>query len=298
MTCPPLFCEIAFDSVIFFVVTASLPNSAFGPSVSLASLSSFAVTPRLQTPQVFPRRGRKTLPSPFIKNLELHQFISKMFFFTSFLKPGGYRRLADTEEQTHRAASPDDSLFPHNESESDLFLPSSSVTHPQQKAILHCYWRLAAEGLLFVCNIYLFVIILLSLDVAPLGVRQKECGRLLGQWCRFITFLETSRSMGLPCTLYEITERTLVFFFLLFTFCFLSFAKEERLKRIKCILQCPDGRTASSTKSSASKAASACKVPSQESDQRSMPLGTTLLTVSPAPPSLSFNQAQHEVNGE
>lgn len=101
-------------------------------------------------------------------------------------------------------------------------------------------------------------------------------------------FLETSRIMGLPCTLYEITERTLAFFFLLFTFCFLSFAKEEMLKRTNCIPQCLDGRTASSTKSSASKAASACRVPSQESDPRSMPLGTTLLMVTPALSSLSF----------
>lgn len=136
-------------------------------------------------PRFFPRRRQKTLDSPSMKNSEPHQSVSKMFYFTSFLKPCGYRRLADPEKPIHRAASPDGSLVPQDESETDLFLPSSSGTQPQQKAIFHRHWRLAIEVLLISCNICLFAFILFRLDAAPLGVRQKECGRLLGQWRTF-----------------------------------------------------------------------------------------------------------------
>lgn len=153
-----------------------------------------------------------------------------MFYFTSFLKPGGYRRIGDSEKQTHRAASPDGSPFPQDESETDLFLPSSR-THLQQEAVFHRHWRSAVVGLLFVCNICLFACVVFLLDAAPLEVRQKECGRLLGQWRRYTTFLKISRIMWLACTLYEITKRTIVFFFLSFTFCVPSFTNDENAEK-------------------------------------------------------------------
>ena len=187
--------------------------------------------PNCKRPKFFPRRRRKTIPSTSIKKLEPHQFISKMSYFTSFLKPGGYRRLGDLEKPTHRAAIPDGSLFPQDESEIDLFLPSSSRTHPQQEAVLYHRWRLAFVVLLFVCNICFFACVAFHLDAAPLEVRQKECGRLLGQWRRFTTFLKISRIMWLACTLYEITKRTIVFFFLSFTFCFPSFTNDENAEK-------------------------------------------------------------------
>lgn len=133
-----------------------------------------------------------------------------MPFTTFFKKPHDYRLLTESEEKPtrHRASSPDGSLSPNNGSEHDLFLSSSTGARSQRVSLLRRHWHLTVESVLLFCNICIISFVLLHLGAAPLGERQKECGRVLGQWRRFAqlfllhstSFLSRARLQGCPKT--------------------------------------------------------------------------------------------------
>ena len=184
VTCPPLFSRLPSTQPCFPVVTARLLTSAFHPSVSRASPILFL--PNSQSAKVAGivvivcKGSSSRLPrsrNPF-------DSCPKCILPPS-LKPRGYRCLADREKSTHRASSPDDCLSHQNESENDLFLPSSKGIQSQQMSYLRHHWHLAVEILLLLCNICVLSLVLFRVGDAPLEVRQKECGRLRGQWRRF-----------------------------------------------------------------------------------------------------------------
>jgi hypothetical protein len=69
-------------------------------------------------------------------------------------------------------------------SESDLFLPHD-VLHNKKRTFVKRYWRLFLEAFLLLCSLTALAVTLSHKQ--PLLQRQRECGRLLGQWREYQT---------------------------------------------------------------------------------------------------------------
>jgi hypothetical protein len=99
-----------------------------------------------------------------------------------------YSKISPFEKYSERSKSPDG-----EDPESELFLLEETPINTR-RAFLRKNWRLLLESLLL-----LLLGISLSMFYGhqkPLLQRQRQCGRLLGQWCRqnrFLIHIKTDR---------------------------------------------------------------------------------------------------------